>query len=33
MMMAILLIWRHRSNIQHLLAGTEDTIGTDRPEG
>ena len=26
-----LLVWRHRSNIRHLLAGTEDTIGTDRP--
>ena len=31
--MAILLIWRHRSNIRDLLAGTEDKIGTDRPEG
>ena len=30
---AILLIWRHRSNIRDLLAGTEDKIGTDRPEG
>ena len=28
-----LLIWRHRSNIQNLLAGAEDKIGTDRPEG
>lgn len=28
-----LLIWRHRSNIRHLLAGAEDKIGTDRPEG
>lgn len=28
-----LLVWRHRSNIRHLLAGTEDKIGTDRPEG
>ena len=26
-----LLVWRHRSNIRYLLAGTEDTIGTDRP--
>jgi glycerol-3-phosphate acyltransferase PlsY len=26
---AILLIWRHRSNIQKLIKGTEDTIGTD----
>ncbi|MBZ4192947.1 MAG: glycerol-3-phosphate 1-O-acyltransferase PlsY [Candidatus Contendobacter sp.] len=33
LIMAILLIWRHRSNIRHLLAGTEDSIGTDRPEG
>ena len=24
-----LLIWRHRSNIQNLLKGTEDAIGTD----
>jgi len=31
--MAILLIWRHRTNIRDLLAGTEDKIGTDRPEG
>lgn len=31
--MVILLIWRHRSNIRNLLAGAEDTIGTDRPEG
>ncbi len=31
--MAILLIWRHRSSIRDLLAGTEGTIGTDRPEG
>ncbi len=28
-----LLVWRHRSNIQNLLAGAEDKIGTDRPEG
>lgn len=33
LVMVILLIWRHRSNIRQLLAGTEDTIGTDRPEG
>jgi glycerol-3-phosphate acyltransferase PlsY len=33
LVMVGLLIWRHRSNIQHLLAGTEDKIGTDRPEG
>ncbi len=25
--MAILLIWRHRSNIQNLIAGTEDKLG------
>ena len=31
--MVILLIWRHRSNIQKLLAGAEEPIGTDRPEG
>ncbi|MFZ1643273.1 MAG: glycerol-3-phosphate 1-O-acyltransferase PlsY [Candidatus Contendobacter sp.] len=28
-----LLVWRHRSNIQNLLVGAEDKIGTDRPEG
>jgi glycerol-3-phosphate acyltransferase PlsY len=33
LLMVGLLVWRHRSNIQHLLAGTEDKIGTDRPEG
>lgn len=32
LVMVGLLIWRHRSNIRHLLAGTEDKIGTDRPE-
>lgn len=31
--MVVLLIWRHRSNIRNLLAGAEDKIGTDRPEG
>ncbi len=31
--MMILLVWRHRSNIRNLLAGAEDKIGTDRPEG
>ncbi|MDS4019319.1 MAG: glycerol-3-phosphate 1-O-acyltransferase PlsY [Candidatus Competibacter sp.] len=31
--MVVLLVWRHRSNIRQLLAGTEDKIGTDRPEG
>ncbi len=25
---AAMLIWRHRSNIRNLLAGTEDKIGT-----
>ena len=25
--MSVLLIWRHRSNIKHLIAGTEDKIG------
>lgn len=30
LLMVSLLIWRHRSNIHHLLAGTEDKIGTDR---
>ncbi len=33
LIMVVILIWRHRSNIRQLLAGTEDTIGTDRPEG
>ena len=33
LMMAALLVWRHRSNIRNLLAGAEDKIGTDRPEG
>ncbi len=31
--MVALLVWRHRSNIRNLLAGAEDRIGTDRPEG
>lgn len=31
--MVCFLVWRHRSNIQNLIAGTEDHIGTDRPEG
>ena len=26
----VMLIWRHHSNIRNLLQGTEDTIGTDR---
>ncbi len=29
-LMSLLLIWRHRSNIRNLLAGTEDKIG-DKP--
>ncbi|MCP5158994.1 MAG: glycerol-3-phosphate 1-O-acyltransferase PlsY [Gammaproteobacteria bacterium] len=33
LIMVGLLVWRHRSNIQNLLAGAEDKIGTDRPEG
>ena len=32
LVMALLLVWRHRSNIQNLLAGVEDKIGTDRSE-
>ena len=30
LVMVGLLIWRHRSNIRNLLAGTEGKIGTDR---
>ncbi len=33
LVMVILLVWRHRSNIRNLLSGAEDRIGTDRPEG
>lgn len=33
LIMVVLLVWRHRSNIRNLLAGAEDKIGTDRPEG
>jgi glycerol-3-phosphate acyltransferase PlsY len=33
LVMVLLLVWRHRSNIRNLLAGAEDKIGTDRPEG
>jgi len=29
---SVLLTWRHRSNIQNLLGGTEDSIGTDVDE-
>ena len=28
--MSMLLLWRHRSNIHHLLQGTEGAIGTDK---
>lgn len=28
--MTVILFWRHRSNIQNLLKGTEDAIGTDK---
>ena len=28
--MTIILFWRHRSNIQNLIKGTEDAIGTDK---
>lgn len=27
--LAVILIWRHRSNIQNLMKGTEDAIGSD----
>jgi glycerol-3-phosphate acyltransferase PlsY len=29
--MTVILFWRHRSNIQNLLSGKEDKIGTDKP--
>ena len=29
--MTVILFWRHRSNIQNLVKGTEDSIGTDKP--
>lgn len=32
LLIAVLLIWRHRSNIRNLLSGTEDKIGTDRQD-
>lgn len=32
LIMCILLIYRHRKNIQNLLAGTEDKIGVKKPE-
>jgi len=28
-LMTVILFWRHRSNIQNMLKGTEDAIGTD----
>lgn len=30
-LMTVILFWRHRSNIQNLIKGTEDAIGTDKP--
>jgi glycerol-3-phosphate acyltransferase PlsY len=32
LLIVVLLIWRHRSNIRNLLSGTEDKIGTDRQD-
>ncbi len=32
LLMVILLIWRHRSNIRNLLNGTEDKIGADNKQ-
>ena len=29
--MTLILFWRHRSNIQNLIKGTEGAIGTDKP--
>ena len=29
--MTVILFWRHRSNIQNMLKGTEGAIGTDKP--
>ncbi len=29
--MTVILFWRHRSNIQNMLKGTEDAIGKDKP--
>ena len=28
--MTVILFWRHRSNIQNMMKGTEDSIGTDK---
>ncbi len=30
-LMSAILIWRHRSNIRNLIAGTENKIGTNKP--
>ena len=30
LIMTAILFWRHRSNIQNLLSGKEDKIGTDK---
>jgi glycerol-3-phosphate acyltransferase PlsY len=30
---AVLVIWRHRSNIERLLAGTEPRLGQKKLEG
>jgi len=30
--MAVILTWRHRSNIQNLISGSEDSIGSDADE-
>ncbi|MFK5912945.1 MAG: glycerol-3-phosphate 1-O-acyltransferase PlsY [Woeseiaceae bacterium] len=31
LIMTVMLFWRHRSNIQNMMKGTEDAIGTDKP--
>ena len=33
LVMTVMLTWRHRSNIQNLISGSEDSIGTDADEG
>jgi len=30
-LMTVVLFWRHRSNIQNMMKGTEGSIGTDKP--
>jgi glycerol-3-phosphate acyltransferase PlsY len=30
-LMAVLIVWRHRSNLQRLLAGQEDKVGLRKP--